>query len=50
MQLTARVASTPVADVANATMRHNIERACREAGYEPPVICTPEELTNDHED
>ena len=36
--------------IANATMRHNIERACRDAGYEPPVICTPEELTNDHDD
>lgn len=33
--------------IANATMRQAIERACRDAGYEPPVICTPEELTND---
>ncbi len=33
--------------IANATMRQAIERACREAGYEPPVICTPEELMND---
>lgn len=31
--------------IANAIMRGAIERACREAGYEPPVICTPEELT-----
>ena len=23
--------------------------ACREAGYEPPVICTPEELMNDEQ-
>ncbi len=30
--------------IANATMRQAIERACRGAGYEPPVICTPEEL------
>ena len=30
--------------IANATMRVRIERACREAGYEPPVICTPNEL------
>jgi len=30
--------------IANATMRQAIERVCREAGYEPPVICTPEEL------
>lgn len=36
--------------IANATMRHDIESACREAGYEPPVICTPEELTNDEHD
>ena len=36
--------------IANATMRSAIERACREAGYEPPVICTPEELTSDDQD
>ena len=30
--------------IANAAMRVRIERACREAGYEPPVICTPNEL------
>jgi hypothetical protein len=28
-------------------MRQAIERSCREAGYEPPVICTPEELMDD---
>ena len=33
--------------IANATMRQAIEHVCREAGYEPPVICTPEELLND---
>ena len=33
--------------IANATMRQAIEGACRGAGYEPPVICTPEELMND---
>ncbi len=33
--------------IANATMRQAIEGVCRDAGYEPPVICTPEELTND---
>lgn len=33
--------------IANATMRRSIERVCREAGYEPPIICTPEELTSD---
>ena len=30
--------------IANAAMRFRIERACRQAGYEPPVICTPNEL------
>jgi len=33
--------------IANATMRQAIERVCREIGYEPPVICTPEELIDD---
>jgi hypothetical protein len=31
-------------------MRQAIERACRENGYDPPVICTPEELTDGEED
>ena len=35
--------------IANATMRQAIERACRNAGYEPPVICTPEELMDDEQ-
>jgi predicted nucleic acid-binding protein len=30
--------------IANAVIRHRIESTCRESGYEPPVICTPEEL------
>ena len=30
--------------IANAAIRDKIERTCREAGYEPPIICTPEEL------
>jgi predicted nucleic acid-binding protein len=30
--------------IANATIRSAIERVCRAAGYEPPTICTPEEL------
>lgn len=30
--------------MANAAVRAAIERACRRAGYRPPVICTPEEL------
>jgi hypothetical protein len=33
--------------IANATKRQAIESACREAGYEPPVIFTPEELRKD---
>ena len=30
--------------IANAAMRSRIERVCRHEGYEPPVICTPNEL------
>ena len=30
--------------IANATTRGKIERTCRLAGFQPPVICTPEEL------
>ncbi|MCL0065682.1 type II toxin-antitoxin system VapC family toxin [Dehalococcoidia bacterium] len=30
--------------IANAAIRHMIEAVCRSMGYEPPVICTPEEL------
>lgn len=30
--------------IANVAMRVWTERACREAGYEPPLICTPNEL------
>ena len=30
--------------IANAAMRAQIEQVCRQAGYEPPVICTPNEL------
>lgn len=30
--------------LANAALRSRIERVCREQGYEPPVICTPQEL------
>ena len=33
--------------IANAAVRLVIERVCRDAGYEPPVICTPEELLED---
>ena len=30
--------------IANAMMRYRIERVCRSLGYEPPIICTPQEL------
>lgn len=30
--------------IANAAMRPRIESVCRSAGFEPPTICTPEEL------
>jgi hypothetical protein len=30
--------------IANAAMRVGIERTCRANGFEPPVLCTPEEL------
>ena len=36
--------------IANATLRGRIESACRDAGFEPPVICTPEEIAGDEED
>lgn len=33
------------AHIANAVLRPKIEALCREFGYEPPTICTPQELT-----
>ena len=30
--------------IANATLRGRIEELCRQAGFEPPIICTPFEL------
>ncbi len=38
------------AHIANATLRVQVEATCREEGYEPPVICTPEELLGDTDD
>jgi hypothetical protein len=32
------------AHIANATLRDPIESVCRENVYEPPAICTPDEL------
>ena len=33
------------AHIANAAIRGRIEQACRAAGMQAPIICTPEELT-----
>ena len=33
--------------IANATITRSLTKACREYGYEPPVICTPEALMGD---
>jgi predicted nucleic acid-binding protein len=30
--------------IANAAMRHKIDGVCKQSGYEPVVLCTPEEL------
>ena len=30
--------------IANAAMRPKIEVVCRQHGYEPPIICTTQEL------
>ncbi len=30
--------------IANAVLRHRIEAVCRANGFEPPTICTPQEL------
>ena len=35
--------------IANASLRGRIEKICRDAGFDAPTICTPDELrgTND---
>jgi hypothetical protein len=33
--------------IANATTRDLIEQTCEDAGYEPPLICTPDELAGE---
>jgi hypothetical protein len=30
--------------IANATIRYKVEKICRMNGFEPPIICTPQEL------
>ena len=37
------------AHIANATLRPRIELACRDAGFESPVICTPLELLGEYD-
>jgi predicted nucleic acid-binding protein len=36
--------------IANATLRLQIDAVCRSAGFEPPVICTPQEMFERRED
>ena len=36
--------------IANAALRGRIEAVCRDAGFEPPAICTPEELPGGEDD
>jgi len=36
--------------IANATMRSKIEQSCRDAGFEPPIICSPPEIPGDTDD
>ena len=36
--------------IANAALRSRIERICRARGYEPAVICTPDELMEPEND
>ena len=36
--------------IANATLRDRIESVCRDNGFEPPIICTPEEIAGDEDD
>lgn len=36
--------------IANAAIRQDIEYICRDKGYEPPIICTPEELMEELND
>jgi hypothetical protein len=33
--------------IANTSMRGRIDAICREAGFDPPIICTPIELVEE---
>ena len=36
--------------IVNASLRPAIERVCRDARYDPPILCTPEELLEANDD
>lgn len=36
--------------IANASRRTRIETVCRDSGFEPPIICTPDELLGNAND
>jgi len=38
------------AHIANAELRPQVEATCRLAGFEPPVLCTPDELLGEEAD
>ena len=38
------------AHIANAELRPRVEQVCRESGYRPPVLCTPDELMGEDND
>lgn len=38
------------AHIANAELRPRIEEVCRESGFRPPVLCTPDELMGEGDD
>lgn len=39
-----------VAHIANATLRRRVEDICRAAGYDAPIVCTPDELMEDSDE
>lgn len=36
-----------LAHIANAELRPTIEQVCRDRGFNPPILCTPDELMGD---